>query len=166
MTVEQDVLVRLLLAQRAMLLGYIGSIVRDTHLAEDIFQDATLVALKKRDELADVSGFPAWARRIARLEAMNALRRIQKAPRTLDEAVLDILDGHWDETDEGPASAALRRCLQRLPARSRRMVELRYRDDLSGPDLAEELSQPINTVYVTLARIHRALLECMRGQHA
>jgi RNA polymerase sigma-70 factor (ECF subfamily) len=166
MTVEQDVLVRLLLAQRAMLLGYIGSIVRDAHLAEDVFQDATLVALKKRDELGDVAGFAPWARRIARLEAMNALRRIQKAPRALDTAVLDVLDCHWDEADEGPASAALRTCLQRLPARSRQVVELRYRDDLSGKDLAEKLAQPVNTVYVTLARIHRALLECMRGQHA
>jgi RNA polymerase sigma-70 factor (ECF subfamily) len=166
MTVEQDLLVRLLLAQRGMLLGYIGSIVRDAHLAEDVFQDTTLIALKKRDELAEVSGFPAWARKIARLEAMNALRRIQKAPRTLDEAVLDILDGHWGKGDEGPASAALHTCLQRLPARSRQMVEFRYRDDLSGRKLAAKVAQPLNTVYVTLARIHRALLECMRGQHA
>ena len=166
MTVEHDVLVRLLLAQRAMLLGYIGSIVRDVHLAEDVFQDTTLVALKKRDELADAAGFAPWARRIARLEAMNTLRRIQKAPRTLDDAVLDALEGHWDEAEAGPASAALQTCLQRLPPKSRRMVEFRYREDLSGRDLAEKMAQPLNTVYVTLARIHRALHECMRGRHA
>ena len=166
MTVEQDALVRLLLAQRAMLLGYIGSIVRDTHLAEDVFQETTLIALKKRDELIDAAGFPAWARRIARLEALNALRRRQKAPKSLDESVLDVLEAHWEKADEGSASSALRSCLKRLPPRSLQIVELRYRDDVSGKDLAERLAQPLNTVYVSLARIHRALLDCMRGQHA
>jgi len=162
MAVEQEVLVRLFLAQRAMLLGYIGSLVRDAHLAEDVFQDVALVAIKKRAELADAEGFPAWARRIARLEAMNALRRRTKAPRPLDGAVLDVLDRHWDAAEEGPASVALRRCLKRLPPRSQKLVELRYRDDLSGQALADRLSQPLNTVYVTLARIHRALSECVR----
>jgi len=164
MTVEQEVLVRLLLGQRSMLLGYIASLVRDAHLAEDVFQEVALVVLKKGDELADAEGFPAWARTIARLEAMNALRRRTKAPVSLDASVLDVLDRHWAAADGGPTSDALRTCLQRLPPRSRRVVELRYRDDLSGKALAERLAQPLNTVYVTLARVHRMLSECVRSQ--
>lgn len=168
MAVDHEVLVRLLLGQRAMLLGYLSSLVRDAHLAEDLFQEIALVILKKGHELSDASGFPLWARKIARLEALNALRRKQRAPRPLDEAVLDVLDRQWEASDEtaSPAADALRACLQRLPPRSRQLVEMRYRDGVSGRALAEKVSQPVNTVYVTLARVHRALAECIRGRLA
>lgn len=166
MPVEQEVLVRLLLTQRSMLLGYLESILRDAHLAEDLFQDVTLIALKKRADLADPDGFAPWVRKIARLEAMNALRRRTRAPQALDDAVLDVLDRHWTAADDGPAHDALRRCLQRLPPKSRHLLTLRYRDDLSGQPLADRLTQPLNTVYVTLARIHRALSDCIRGSLA
>ncbi|MBI3856655.1 MAG: sigma-70 family RNA polymerase sigma factor [Planctomycetes bacterium] len=168
MAVEHDVLVLLLLGHRAMLLGYLSSFVRDAHLAEDLFQDISLVILKKGGDLADPSGFPVWSRRIARLEALNALRRRGKAPRPLDDAVLDVLDRQWSATDEAasPAADALRDCLQRMPPRSRQLVDLRYRDGISGKELADKVSQPLNTVYVTLARIHRALSECVKGRLA
>ena len=124
MEVDQEVLVRLLLAQRAMLLGYIASLVRDAHLAEDVFQDVSLIVLKKHEELSDLSGFPAWSRKIARLEAMNALRRRNKAPQPLDQAVLDVLDLHWNAgKEEAAGSDALQSCLERLSPRSKKLVD-------------------------------------------
>jgi RNA polymerase sigma-70 factor (ECF subfamily) len=165
MAVDQEALVRRLLAQRGMLLGYISSFVRDAHLAEDLFQDVTLVILRKGAELADPEGFAPWARKIARLEVLNALRKRERAPQPLDGAVLDLLDGHWTEgeRDASPAADALRSCLGRLSPRARRLVDLRYRDGVSGKELAARVAQPLNTVYVALARIHRALSDCLRG---
>jgi RNA polymerase sigma-70 factor (ECF subfamily) len=162
MGVDHDGLVRLLLAQRSMLLGYLSSLVRDEHLAEDLFQDVSIVILKKGAQLADPAGFGPWARKIARLEALNAHRKRGNAPKPLDADVLDLLDRRWDEEDASPAADALRPCLQRLSPRSRRLVELRYRDGVGGRDLAARLAQPLNTVYVALARIHRTLSECVR----
>lgn len=166
MAVGNEVLVRLLLAQRAMLLGYISSFVRDAHLAEDLFQDVSLVILRKGAELADPAGFAPWARKVARLEVLNALRKREKAPRPLDAAVLDLLDGQWGATDRAasPAADALAPCLERLSPKARRLVELRYRDDVSGKDLAAKVAQPLNTVYVALARVHRALSDCIKGR--
>jgi RNA polymerase sigma-70 factor (ECF subfamily) len=168
MSVDQDHLVRLLLGHRAMLLGYLASFVRDAHLVEDVFQDVSLVILKKGAELADPAGFAPWARKIARFESLNALRKRGQAPRPLDAAALDLLDGQWRSGDasESPASDALEPCLRRLAPRARRLVELRYREGVSGRDLAARLAQPLNTVYVSLARVHRALSECIRGRLA
>ncbi len=168
MAADQDVLVRLLLAQRAMLLGYISSLVRDDHLAEDLFQDVSLVILKKGGELAEPSGFAPWARKIARLEVLNALRKREKAPRPLDAAVLDLVDGEWDAGDRKASLAvdALKSCLERLSSKARRLVELRYGEGVGGKDLAGRLAQPLNTVYVALARVHRALSECVKGRLA
>jgi RNA polymerase sigma-70 factor (ECF subfamily) len=164
MILDQATLVRLLLSHRAMLVGYIGSIVRDPHLAEDVFQNVSIIVLKKAAALQDAASFAVWARKIARFEALNAVRREEKAPRPLQQEVLDLLETHWDAGDP-PASAesdALKDCLSKLAPRSRQVVELRYQENVSGKALAERLAQPLNTVYVALSRAHRALLACVK----
>lgn len=165
MPLEHDNLLRLLLAQRAMIVGYIVSIVRDAHLAEDIFQDVALIVLKKGGTLEDPAAFPAWARKIARFEALNMLRRQNRGPQHLDNSVLNLLEDHWDAADAtspSTATEAVRECIQKLPPRSRQLVELRYRDNISGKSLADRLTQSLNTVYVALSRVHRALSSCVK----
>lgn len=161
---NQEKTIVLLLAHRAMLLGYITSIVRDAHLAEDVFQDVSLVVLKKGVALQDEQAFPAWARQIARLEALTALRKRKQAPQLLDQTVLEMLDQHWRASDREPSAArqALSECVQRLSPPARRLIELRYVDNLRGPEVAEKLARPLNTVYVALSRTYRFLSGCIR----
>src|SRR4051794_21632754 len=47
--IDQESLVIVLLRDRVKLLAYITAIVRDNHLAEDIFQEVALLAVRKRD---------------------------------------------------------------------------------------------------------------------
>jgi RNA polymerase sigma-70 factor, ECF subfamily len=165
MGVSQDVLVRVLLVHRAKLIGYIASIMCDPHLAEDVFQNVAVIALRKAETIADAGCFPGWLFKTARFEALNAMRKQRKQPQPLDEEVLDLLDSAWQietaDTDNELALNALRDCCSRLTARSRRLVELRYAENVSGKGLAESLGQPVNTVYVALSRIHKALRECV-----
>jgi RNA polymerase sigma-70 factor (ECF subfamily) len=168
MGLNRDRLLLLLLQQRGMLLGYVTAIVREPHLAEDVFQNVALVLLRKGDRLEAEQDFPPWARRVARLEALAALRERRKSPQVLDDATLDRLEDHWDAGDSapGPATEALRACLERLSPRARRLVELRYVGGLRGKDLAEKLAQPVNTVYVALSRIYRKLAACIQDRLA
>ena len=46
--------------------------------------------------------------------------------------------------------------------RARKLVDLRYRQNVSGKEVARKLSLPVNTVYVAMSRIHRTLSECVR----
>jgi RNA polymerase sigma-70 factor (ECF subfamily) len=150
-----------------MLLGYIQAIVRDFHLAEDVFQDASLVIVKKGRELRDEREFCAWARKVARFEALNTLRKQNRTPDLLEPAMLDLVDPAWDKDEEaGRATLALRDCLQRLPDRARRLIDLRYVAGLSGKALAARLNQPPNTVYVALSRIYRRLSSCVKKRLA
>src|SRR5579862_7199463 len=82
----------LLLAHRGMIVGYLGSILHDPHLVEDAFQEVALVVLRKGGGLRHSREFPTWVRRIARLEALAALRRLNRRPRPFDHSVLDLLD--------------------------------------------------------------------------
>lgn len=169
MSLSEEQVLRLLLSGRTLLLAYIRSIVRDAHLAEDVFQDVSIVALRKRAEVVDEVHFRGWIRRTARLEAMNVLRREGRLRQALPDGVLDALDQHWDNQDAESAherSAWLAECLTKLTDRARQIVGWRYGDGISPARLAERLGRPINTVYVALARIHRTLGDCVRRKAA
>lgn len=160
----QDTALRALLSRRAMLIGYILSIVRDPHLAEDIFQNVALLVVKKGIRVETEAGFISWLRKTARYQALNAMQKQSNAPRPLDESVLESLEEHWRARDVDPSSTsvdALRECLKTLTPRARRLVDLRYGENLDGSRLSEILSRPLNTVYVALSRIHRTLAECV-----
>jgi RNA polymerase sigma-70 factor, ECF subfamily len=58
--------------------------------------------------------------------------------------------------------AALRACLERLPAHTRQLIHLRYVEECPGEEIAKRLGRPINTVYVTLCRLHKSLGDCVR----
>ena len=167
MGMDSDRLLRLLLTHRGMLLGYIVSIVRDIHLAEDVFQEASLVILKKGSVLEGDADFPAWARKVARFEALNASRKRNQGPVLLEPRLLDLLDATWNkDVAPEPATLALRQCIELLPEKARRLIELRYVAELPGNALAERLQQPANTVYVALSRIYRILSKCVKERMA
>ena len=169
MSLEHDQIVRLLLARRSMVLGYIRSIIRDADLAEDVYQEISLIAIRKRDEIRDESHFGGWIRQAARLEALTTLRRERRGPQIIDDAILDSLDQHWaarDSDQPAPRLAALIVCLEKLTARARKIVDLRYAEGLTGERLAERLACPLNTAYVALTRIHRKLGDCIERELA
>ena len=167
MTPDQDEFVRTLLGERGTLLGFIRSLVRDRHLAEDVFQSVMVAAISKRDEIQDREHLLKWLRTAARFEALSQNRRKARQSAELDESVLNLLEAHWARHDAQPGSVkadALRHCVDRLTPNARNLLRLRYEEGVSGERLASVAGKSLNTVYVTLTRIHRALGDCIRNQ--
>jgi RNA polymerase sigma-70 factor (ECF subfamily) len=165
MAIDQETVLRLLLAHRAMVMGYVAFIVRDAHLVEDVFQEVALTVLKKGETLDQEENFPVWVRQIARYKALNTLQKQKRAPQPVDESILNLLEDTWAAEDQAPASLAtqaLLECIQKLSPRAQQLIRLRYVDCLSGKDLAERLAQPVNTVYVALSRVYRNLSACVK----
>ncbi len=168
MALDETIIVRTLMADRAKLLAYIWSIVHDAHLVEDVFQEVSLLALRKRSELQDEKALSTWLRKSARLLALTAVRGKVKRPVLLGEDVLDKLDAAWGEADARSAAASLdllHRCLAKLSERSRQFVALRYMERLSGAQVAAKLGTTVHSVYVALGRAHRLLRDCMKKQN-
>jgi RNA polymerase sigma-70 factor (ECF subfamily) len=165
---RQERSVSLLLSHRAMLLGYIAAIVRDPDLAEDVFQNVAIVVLDKASAVTAADGFPAWARRVARLESLTALRKRKRDPELLDQSMLDLLEDQWSagDADPAPARKALRECVEALSPYARRLIHMRYVQELSGQDVAERLNRSPNTVYVALSRTYRVLADCVERRLA
>lgn len=167
MPLDEVTIIQTLMAERARLLAYIWSIVHDSHLVEDIFQEVSLLAVRKRLELRDEKTLAVWLRRSARLVSIAAVRRKGQSPALFRDEVLDRLDASWvnnDITSTEETLGFLHRCMAGLPSRSRRLVTLRYVNRLSGSQLAETLGITVASVYVALARIHRSLRECIKRQ--
>lgn len=155
---------RLLIAERGKVLAYIRSIVRREHLAEDVFQEISILALRKQADIHDEGHFLRWVRTAARLEAMNAVRRAKRRELTLDDGVLDDLESHWQQHDAAPdarRSAALAECMSQLSPAAQRLVRERYESGRSVIELAKGMGRPVDSLYVAISRIYRTLSDCV-----
>lgn len=165
MPVDEQTLVQHLLSERTKLIAYIWSIVHDAHIAEDVFQEVSLVALRKRQEIGGVSQVFPWLRSVARHKALKALSARSRRPMVLDDDLLGELEEVWNRHDAAPASDtadALEGCVRKLSPRARRIIELRYGAGLSGGDVATVVGVQVKSIYQALSRIHVALADCVR----
>ena len=164
MPIQQDQLIRLLIAERGKVLAYIRSIVRREELAEDVFQDISITAINKRDEIRDETHFLKWVRVAARLEALNAVRKARVRELTLDDRVLDDLEGHWDRHDDERntrVSAALEECISALSPAAQRIIRERYEAGRSVGEVAKAMGRQVDSLYVAISRIYRTLADCI-----
>jgi len=167
MSIEGKRLVRILISHRVALIAYIRSIVLDDQLAEDVFQDVCVLAYQKQQQVRDERHLMGWLRVTARYEALKTLRGRATDRLRFDSSLLDVLDKHWERSEEPmhpEKTRALRHCLAKLSANSRHLVKLRYADGISGEQLARKVNRKLNTVYVALSRIHRSLAECVQRE--
>lgn len=132
-------------------------------LAEDFAQDALLAALR---EGMDEPPLP-WLMTVAKNCWLAHCRRTARAPtaadlqRWHDRAVQDLGDDGGDA-----AVAALRECVAALPARSRRALDLCYRDGQPRAAAAASLGLGADGLKSLLARLRAALKDCIeRRRH-
>ncbi len=138
--------------------GFVNSIVRDSHEAEDITQNvfAKLPKAIGRYEQREVP-FGAWILRVARNAALDHLRARRQIPfeqvRTSDE-------GHDQVGFE--RSQSLREALSRLPADQREVLVLRHIAGLSPGEIAERLGKSEGSIHGLHHRGRSALQDALR----
>jgi RNA polymerase sigma factor (sigma-70 family) len=129
--------------------------------AEEIAQDALLVALHKGMAAGDPAEAGAFLRRTARFlwlrEVRDERRRMVRHAEAAERVWRQQLAG-----DDGAGwLVALDACLQDLPPRSRQALERTYRDGLSRQDLGAELGIGEHGVRTLLQRLRAALRTCI-----
>lgn len=160
---------RLFEERRHLLLVYVRAIVGSRQACEDIVQEAAMICLRKHDDVPDEAAFEGWIRRVCRFQALKHLERHRRERPAEAEQLAVLAEAELAEEAADTADdrlSALRACVERLPPSSRELVRLRYAEELPGEEIARRLGRPINTVYVTLCRLHKALADCVRGRLA
>ena len=144
---------------------YIGMMVKDDDIADDIFQETFIKAVKVIDEggYTENGKFLSWVLRIAHNRVLDHFRRV-KSQRTINEADAgyDILGTSRlvEPTAEQSMISTeqaeqIRRLIGELPEEQQEVVRLRYYSKLSFQEIAEETDVSINTA---LGRMRYALI--------
>jgi len=160
---EQDIL-RIVMKSRDRIAAAVWVVVRDAHAAEDIFQDVVLKALTKEVSFEAEGALLSWAFITARRGGIDWLRRHRRELTSLDSEILELLEHEWlsETAHHGEQRMeALRACLQSLPAKSSRLLQLRYFEGKSCGEVAEKLGTELNAVYKRLSRVHKSLRQCI-----
>jgi RNA polymerase sigma factor (sigma-70 family) len=83
--------------------------------------------------------------------------------------MIDLVGRSFTENEEPPEQdsrrlACLRECLEKLPARARQVIDLRYNVRLGIEKIAQSLAWQAGSIHVLLARTRKTLAECVRGK--
>jgi RNA polymerase sigma-70 factor (ECF subfamily) len=164
MPVGEQELVHSLLRERRKLIAYIWSIVRDPHTAEDVFQEVSLIAVQKRDDIERQESILPWLRAVARHKAVKARELGSRRPVPLDAALLAELEVVWARRDSIASydlSMALEDCTSKLNHKARQIVGMRYGGGMCGQEVADAMGIQVRSVYKALSRIHVTLADCV-----
>ena len=162
-----EALVAKLLENRDALCAFLYMHLRNWNETEELFQEVSLVIMRKANEELEVRHFKAWSREIARRTLLNYWKKKKKIPVPLSDADLQACENAWQRKDADPQPLSermerLKICLAKLSGDLRRMLGLRYEKDLSLRQIAAELSKTEGAVQVALSRARSVLLRCMQ----
>ena len=154
------------LAHQSDLRAYIGSVIRDRGVRDDVFQDTALALWESFDQYDPTKSFGAWARGVATNKILQQHRKTGRVPLATDPKVLEAVLEAFDQTEHevGDRERALRTCIEKLPKKSRKILTLRYDESVKGEEIAARLGTSRDAVYQSLARIRSRLEACIRKQ--
>jgi RNA polymerase sigma-70 factor (ECF subfamily) len=149
---DQEALRFLYVSYSHNIYGYVRSIVRDDHEAEDITQHV-FAKLMTRIGRYDDRGVPffAWLLRLARNVAIDYLRANRLTPTE------NVLDPDTSSTDDLDRAETVRSALATLPDEQRQVVILRHVIGLTPGEIADRMGRSEGSIHGLHHRGRRAL---------
>jgi RNA polymerase sigma-70 factor, ECF subfamily len=156
---DRTAMLVLFTGHNARVFRFILRMVGDRSAAEDLTSEVFLDVWRQAGQFEGRSTVSTWMLAMARYKALAARRR--RSEDQLDDDVVDTIEDDGD----GPEVAAqkkdrseiLRRCLEKLSAQHRQVVDLVYYHEKSVDEAARILSIPENTVKTRLFHARKQL---------
>ena len=150
---------------RGRLARFVGRVVHQPHLAEEVLDDTLMVVWEHAADFKGESKLSTWIFAIAYRKAMRALRRY-------DVPLEDLGADHRPSGEAGPEEVhaqgrlhdLLRSALGNLSAEHRTVIELTYFHDLGYREIAEIMECPVDTVKTRMFYARRHLKRCLDGE--
>ncbi len=147
---------------------YTRAIVKDHHAAQDIVQDALVVAYGKFDQYDADLDFGKWLRGIIRHKCLDWFRKQKRTPIADTEMVdLELDLAAWQAArDDGkdPMLESLVDCIAQLPEGLKDVVIEFYLQEQSGAETAERLEISAASVRKRLERARSQLYTCLTSK--
>ncbi|EGF25281.1 sigma-70 family RNA polymerase sigma factor [Rhodopirellula baltica] len=148
--------------------AYVFASVAGFHDAEDVVQRIAQELARRFDEYDSRRPFVAWSLWIAKSRVIDHYR-VQGGSRIVfsDELLGRLADTIAKQADgRSERREALEACLDELPPKSRRLLDLRYVDGHSAEKTAREIGSTSGSVRVLLSRIRSVLANCIEQRLA
>jgi RNA polymerase sigma factor (sigma-70 family) len=149
-----DALEILILRHKEKLYTSIYLLVKDRHLAEDIFQDVFIRVIDtiRNDRYSEEGKFLPWAMRIAHNLCVDHFRKIKRTPTIKTGDNYDIFE-QFNFSEENAEQKIMksqshdrvRQLLDMLPEEQKEVIILRHYADLSFKEIADLTNCSINT---------------------
>ena len=151
-----------------VLRAYILSSVGKFADAEDILQQVALDISASFHKYDPNRPFVPWAMQIAKRRIADFYRKNKNAVCLFEEADRDLLaQAHAVQSKShgagGEVADRLESCLDRLPDKSRKLIDLRYRDGLKPAEIAQATGRSSGAIRVALNKIRNALGRCIES---
>ncbi|GAB3229805.1 sigma-70 family RNA polymerase sigma factor [Algoriphagus aestuariicola] len=150
--------------------------IRDADDAEDLTMEAFAKAFRNLQRFKKDYTFSTWLFRIATNNTIDFIRKKKLKTMSLNNTMsddsgnsvnIDVEDDDNNPQDEFIKSQRIemvRIFVDKLPAKYRKLVQLRYFDELSYEEIAQELDKPLGTVKAQLHRSRELLYEIAAGK--
>jgi RNA polymerase sigma-70 factor, ECF subfamily len=165
---RNELFVELLTLHQRTLYGLIYTLVHNPPDAEDLLQQTSLVLWQKFDEFDPDTSFPAWACQIAHFTVLDHLKKKRRSRVVFsDELIARLAETrhvHGDAQLTDPV--ALASCIEELSEIDRKLIGLCYCAKRDIKAAAAALGRPVASVYVSLVRVRRLLMDCLQRTDA
>ena len=143
--------------------SFIRPLVRTWDDVEEVMQQTSLILWRKYVDFQPGSDFLSWSCTIARFEVLKFRRSKARDRHFFGEELLALLadEGAAEMSRRNRERQALDTCIERLPSQQRELIERCYNGDVSINEVAESLGRSATSLYKSLNRIRRTLLECI-----
>jgi RNA polymerase sigma-70 factor, ECF subfamily len=148
--------------------AYVFASIAGFHDAEDVVQRVAQELARRFDEFDSGRPFVGWALWIAKSRVIDYYRA-QGRSRVVfsDELLSQLADTIVNQADgRSQRREALEACLEELPSRSRRLLDLQYVEERSAAEIAQETGSTSGSVRVLLSRVRTALAVCIERRLA
>lgn len=134
-------------------------------IADDILQQVFVEFLAKADQWdleSDLKPLLAsMTRTVALRHWRNKTRDLPEVVRKLAEHVRMLAEERAAPPAYADEIAVLRECVEKLPDKSRVLIDLYYYDNVATPQIAERLGMRADTVCRAMGRLREKLRECI-----
>jgi RNA polymerase sigma-70 factor (ECF subfamily) len=156
---------RLFLQNQRRLYAYVLTLLPNRADADDVFQEASLVMWDKFDDEHPPDDFTAWGCRIAYFKVLDFCKKRQRGRVVFSQAMLErIAETAIEQSDAlqlDERREALAGCLDKLNRQDRNLLALRFTEGATVGSTAVAVGRSVEAVYKALARIRRALFDCV-----
>jgi RNA polymerase sigma-70 factor (ECF subfamily) len=147
---------------------HIAAFCDSRELVDEVLQQTFVTCFQRIGSFTQRGAFISWMTAIARNHLRHHWRERRHCARLTDDVAEQVIaESGLDDLERHEEAAARSRrlagCLDRLPQRSRALIERRHLDQRPLAEMARQFKQSVESLSVALHRIRQLLRRCLES---